>query len=213
IDPPYNTGNDSFKYNDSFNRSTWLTFIKNRLEIAKDLLSEEGSLWIQIDDNEVAYLKVLCDEIFGTSNFINLITLKTKTAGVSGSSEGKSLIDATEYILCFAKNKSEFHLNDTGIKKPLFQLIEEYKVSGKSWKYTSVFRSMGRREYYSTIKDGSGNDIKIYKHKGYEQSSISRISKEENLTEEEVYKKYINFICTTENAQTSIRTRVQKATK
>ncbi|TRM11442.1 site-specific DNA-methyltransferase [Lentibacillus cibarius] len=212
IDPPYNTGSDSFRYNDRFNHSTWLTFMKNRIEITKDLLSEDGSIWIHLDDNEVAHLKVLCDEIFGESNFINLITLKTKTAGVSGSSEGKSLIDATEFILCYAKNKSVFQLNETGIKKPLIPLIEEYKISGKSWKYTTVFKSIGKGEYHSTIKDGSGKDIKIYKHQNFEQSSIGKISKEENISEEEVYKKYIDYICTTENAQTSIRTRVQDAT-
>lgn len=65
IDPPYNTGNDSFKYNDKFNHSTWLTFMKNRLEVAKELLRDDGVIFVQIDDNEQAYLKVLMDEIFG----------------------------------------------------------------------------------------------------------------------------------------------------
>ena len=64
IDPPYNTGNDSFKYNDNFNHSTWLTFMKNRLEVAKDFLSDYGVIFVQCDDNEQAYLKVLMDEIF-----------------------------------------------------------------------------------------------------------------------------------------------------
>lgn len=212
IDPPYNTGSDSFKYNDNFNHSTWLTFMKNRLDVAEKLLSENGSIWINVDDNEVAYLKVLCDEVFGKENFINLITLKTKTAGVSGSSEGKSLIDRTEYILSYSKNKKFFTINDIGIKKPLFPLIEEYKNSGKSWKYTTVFKSLGKKEYHSTIKDGSGNDIKIYKHSDYEQSSVNKIASEEGLSEEEVYNKYIDLICTTENAQTSIRTRVKNQT-
>lgn len=65
IDPPYNTGNDAFKYNDRFNRTTWLTFMKNRLEAAKSLLSENGTICIQINDIEFSYLKVLCDLIFG----------------------------------------------------------------------------------------------------------------------------------------------------
>ncbi|WP_416346479.1 DNA methyltransferase [Campylobacter upsaliensis] len=64
IDPPYNTGNDSFNYNDNFNHSTWLTFMKNRLEIAREFLRDDGVIFIQCDDNEQAYLKVLCDEIF-----------------------------------------------------------------------------------------------------------------------------------------------------
>jgi adenine-specific DNA-methyltransferase len=69
IDPPYNTGNDSFGYNDSFNRSSWLTFMKNRLEIARELLSNDGSLYVQLDYNEVHYCKVLLDEVFGPDNF------------------------------------------------------------------------------------------------------------------------------------------------
>ena len=65
IDPPYNTGNDGFKYNDKFNHSTWLTFMKNRLEIAKKLLADDGVIFfVQCDDNEQAYLKILMDEIF-----------------------------------------------------------------------------------------------------------------------------------------------------
>jgi adenine specific DNA methylase Mod len=85
IDPPYNTGNDSFNYNDNFNHATWLTFMKNRLEIARDLLSEDGVIFVQCDDNEQAYLKVLMDEIFGRDNFINIISAKMKNiAGASG---------------------------------------------------------------------------------------------------------------------------------
>ena len=69
IDPPYNTGNDSFGYNNSFNHSTWLTFMKNRLEVARELLTNDGSIYIQLDYNEVHYCKVLMDEIFGRENF------------------------------------------------------------------------------------------------------------------------------------------------
>lgn len=68
IDPPYNTGNDGFRYNDKFNHSSWLTFMKNRLEIARTLLKDDGVIFVQCDDNEQAYLKVLMDEIFGREN-------------------------------------------------------------------------------------------------------------------------------------------------
>ncbi len=71
IDPPYNTGGDGFNYNDSFNRSSWLTFMKNRLVFAKSLLSVDGSIWISIDDNEAHYLKILLDEVFGEENLIS----------------------------------------------------------------------------------------------------------------------------------------------
>ncbi|WP_151826186.1 DNA methyltransferase [Acinetobacter junii] len=92
IDPPYNTESDSFTYNDSFNHSSWLTFMKNRLEVARDLLKEEGVIFVQCDDNEQAYLKVLMDEIFGRSNFLNQISVKMKqTSGASGGGEDKKL--------------------------------------------------------------------------------------------------------------------------
>ncbi|MFA6984513.1 MAG: site-specific DNA-methyltransferase, partial [Sedimentibacter sp.] len=69
IDPPYNTGSDSFSYNDSFNRSSWLTFMKNRLEIARRLLTNDGAIYVQLDYHQVHYAKVLMDEIFGEDNF------------------------------------------------------------------------------------------------------------------------------------------------
>ncbi|OOQ10883.1 restriction endonuclease, partial [Helicobacter pylori] len=69
IDPPYNTGNDSFNYNDNFNHSSWLVFMKNRLEIAREFLSDDGSIYINLDYNEVHYCKVLMDEIFKRENF------------------------------------------------------------------------------------------------------------------------------------------------
>lgn len=81
--------------------------MKNRLDISKDLLSDNGLIFIQCDDNEEAYLKVLCDSIFGNDNFMNIITIKTKIGGVSGSSEGKSLKDTTEFILVYAKTSSK----------------------------------------------------------------------------------------------------------
>ena len=73
IDPPYNTGSDSFGYNDHFNHSSWLTFMRNRLEVAKELLRDDGVMLIQCDDNEQAYVKVLMDEVLKRENFIAII--------------------------------------------------------------------------------------------------------------------------------------------
>ncbi len=81
IDPPYNTGGDSFQYNDSFNHSTWLTFMKNRLEVAKKLLRKDGVIFIHCDNNEQAYLKILLDEIFGREQFIETITVVNNPRG------------------------------------------------------------------------------------------------------------------------------------
>ena len=71
IDPPYNTGYAFEQYDDSLEHSIWLSLMKQRLEILRELLTEDGSIWISIDDDEQAYLKVLCDEIFGRNNFVN----------------------------------------------------------------------------------------------------------------------------------------------
>ena len=79
IDPPFNTGNDAFGYNDYFNHSTWLTFMRNRLIVAKELLMENGIIAIHCDDNEQAYLKNLSDEIFSRNNFENTIIVKSST--------------------------------------------------------------------------------------------------------------------------------------
>ena len=81
IDPPYNTGGDSFRYNDSFNHSTWLTFIKNRMEIAKSMLRPDGFVFISIDDNEHPYLRLVCDEIFGRQNFVSDIIIQSNKGG------------------------------------------------------------------------------------------------------------------------------------
>ena len=78
IDPPYNTGNDSFRYNDTFNHSTWLTFMKNRLEVAWELLRDDGVILVQCDDNEAAYLKILMDEIFGEASYAITFYIKVR---------------------------------------------------------------------------------------------------------------------------------------
>ncbi len=104
IDPPYNTGSDSFNYNDRFNHSTYLTFMKNRLEIARELLRDDGVIFVQCDDNEQAYLKVLMDEIFGRENFVNCIAVKmSETSGVKMAHIDKKLPKLKEYILLFKK--------------------------------------------------------------------------------------------------------------
>ncbi|HRT03998.1 MAG TPA: site-specific DNA-methyltransferase [Candidatus Diapherotrites archaeon] len=104
IDPPYNTGNNSFKYKDNFDHSNWLTFMKNRLEIAKKLLSNDGSIYIQIDSNEGHYLKVLMDEIFGRENFQREIIWDL--GNPSGyKSLAKNWIRSHDTILFYTKSK------------------------------------------------------------------------------------------------------------
>lgn len=104
IDPPYNTDNDGFKYNDSFNHSSWLTFMKNRLQVARNLLSDDGVIFVHCDDNEQAYLKVLMDEIFGRDNFIGTIPRKTRNGKSDVSYKFSQDYD---WIISFTKGASK----------------------------------------------------------------------------------------------------------
>ncbi|PUD71072.1 site-specific DNA-methyltransferase [Helicobacter pylori] len=104
IDPPYNTGNDSFNYNDNFNHSSWLVFMKNRLEAAREFLSDDGVIFVQCDDNEQAYLKVLMDEIFLRENFVGCISWKQFH---SVKNDAANFSKNIEYILCYCKNFSK----------------------------------------------------------------------------------------------------------
>ncbi|EAH9136254.1 site-specific DNA-methyltransferase [Campylobacter upsaliensis] len=121
IDPPYNTGNDSFNYNDNFNHSTWLTFMKNRLEIAREFLRDDGVIFIQCDDNEQAYLKVLCDEIFGRDNFVATICWEKKGGR---QNDAKFYSVNHEYILNYAKKKECFKPN---LLERTLEMLQQYK--------------------------------------------------------------------------------------
>ncbi|WP_367292245.1 DNA methyltransferase [Leuconostoc mesenteroides] len=102
LDPPYNTGKD-FGYNDNFNHSAWLTFIKSRFEVAWELLSDDGTIWISIDDNESHYIKVLSDNVFGRQNFINELVWQRAYAPVNLK---KTFSRSHDYIQVYAKNNS-----------------------------------------------------------------------------------------------------------
>ena len=211
IDPPYNTGSDSFGYNDNFNHSTWLTFMKNRLVIAKELLSENGLIWIQTDDGELNYLGILLDEIFGRDNFVNIVTVKTKIGGVSGSSEGKSLKDTTEFIQVYAKNKDLINLRPIYTMTPIWNYIKtEYIESGKSWKYTSVLLELGEK---ILIKEDKETDRKYYYYPNAKTCSVKQYAKDNNMTEEEVYNTIPNKIFQSTNAQSSIRETIIRETE
>ncbi len=121
IDPPYNTGQDEFGYNDNFNHSTWLTFMRNRLSIAKELLSDEGVIFVQCDDNEQAYLKVLLDEIFGTENFVNTIAVKMSEAtGVKMSHAKLRFPKLKEYILFYKRENFSGFVEIDKYKHPVW---------------------------------------------------------------------------------------------
>lgn len=210
IDPPYNTGSAFEHYDDNLEHSTWLKLMRSRLEILRNLLAPEGSIWIQIDDEEQAYLKVICDEVFGRNNFINMISVNMKNvAGASGGGEDKRLKKNCEYILAYAKEYSSLPLfNGPYQYTEMSDLIQQYLNEGKSWKYTTVLVDPGQKEYLGSTVDGDGNEIKVYARKNVVTMSINQIAKRDNITVKEAYKKYGVNVFRTTNAQTSIRTRV-----
>ena len=212
IDPPYNTGEAFDEYDDNLEHSIWLHLMYNRLKLLKNLLAENGVIFVQLNDDEINYCKVMMDEIFGRNNFINLISIKTKnSSGASGGGEDKRLKKNTEFILCYGNHLfKKFYPVYTTME--LSQYLEEMRTNEISFKYTMIFTNLGKRIYYKTIKDGSGNDTLIYVHSGYNTKSVRQLAKEEGISEIEVFCKYYEYICTTENAQTSIRTRVREAT-
>lgn len=129
IDPPYNTGGDSFRYNDNFNHSTWLTFMKNRLEIARDLLDEKGFIFVQISFHEYAYLKVLLDEVFN-ENYVFTINLLVRHPERILKAD-KEFHDVMEYVLVYAKNRDKVKINKISIENDIEEYVYQIKEKSK----------------------------------------------------------------------------------
>lgn len=134
IDPPYNTGNEDFKYddnfidkNDGFKHSKWLSFMSKRLDIAYNLLADDGIIAISIDENEIAPLRMLCDEIFGEDNLLSNQHIQVRYASKS-LNEKNDWQPLMEYVLIYAKNKLKFKANlpyeDYNLEKFIFEFEE-----------------------------------------------------------------------------------------
>lgn len=169
IDPPYNTGNDSFKYNDRFNHSTWLTFMKNRLEVARELLSDDGVIAINIDDYQMAYLKILLDDIFNKVNFIANMPRVTKKGGKSSDIFAKN----HDYILFFSKNNQKVKLYPLEHNDEAFKYADEYKDTRGLYKLNQTL-DYDSLQYSSSLDyvinyDGityyAGGDYELYKNR------------------------------------------------
>lgn len=210
IDPPYNTGAAFEHYDDNLEHSTWLQLMRERLEILRTLLASNGSIFVQIDDEEYAYLKVLMDEIFGRRNYINTISVLMKNvAGASGGGEDKRLKKNIEYIVIYAKDYSSIKpFTPIYSYSPIARLVQQYREEGKSWKYTSILINSGEKQYITSTVDGDGNEIKIYKRNGFKALSIKQYAKQENISEDDVYNYHWNKIYRTTMPQSSIRPRV-----
>jgi adenine-specific DNA-methyltransferase len=241
IDPPYNTGSD-FIYPDNYSEnldtyleytgqidgegrkfstnldtdgrfhSKWMNMMYTRLFLAKNLLSEDGVIFISIGDDEVHHLKNLCNEVFGAENFINTIAVKMKNvAGASGGGEDKKLKKNTEYLHLYAKNTAVFEPFESVYNYvQIDELVQQYRDEDVSWKYTTALIYDGDKKYIGSTVDGEGNEIKIYQRDNYIIKSINQIIAEENISEAEAYIKYSSKIFQTAMPQSSIRPRVME---
>jgi adenine-specific DNA-methyltransferase len=177
IDPPYNTGNgDSFRYNDkivdkedAYRHSKWLSFMEKRLKLARNLLKNNGIVFISIDENEVAQLKLLCDEIFGEKN---LVAIHVWRKVVGGKSQGK-ISTQHEYIITYAKNEPSLIIANLSLTE---SLLKKYKYEDKRGKYDLREIAQGKGLSYSEslyyeIEAPDGSVIpKPPKDKGYRWS-------------------------------------------
>lgn len=214
IDPPYNTKSAvSIHFDDNLKHAQWLGMITPRLMLLREFLSENGTIWVSIDDNEGHYLKVVMDEVFGRKNFINHIAVKMKlAAGASGGGEDKRLKKNIEHLLVYSKNSDSAvgfkKFNDYFVETDLMEMIEEMKSAGKSWKYTSIARGWGKPIAHKVLQTGTGEDLQTIKYTGLQRTTINAVCREEGITEREAYRKYFDCVFSDTNAQTSIRTRV-----
>lgn len=164
IDVPYNTGSDTFSYNDNFNHSTWLTFMKNRLEIARDLLKEEGAIFLQIDHHELGYINVLMDAIFGTENKVQVTAVKVASpSGFKAVNPGP--IDVTEFILFYAKNKSKFEFKVNYVPADYhanYNLYLEKSEDIKKWKFTPIKEKVLEHNGFKSEKEAKDKYKEMY---------------------------------------------------
>jgi len=186
IDPPYNTGNDSFQYNDSFNHSTWLTFMKNRLEVAHKLLRKDGLLFVHVDDIEEAYLKILLDEIFGRERFINTIAVRSSTpSGTKTAHKDKTIIKQKDFILVYKKT-------DNITLKPQYTKKESWdshysRILGKdekgNYRFINLKDELVKHNILSeeqTLNNLDLNDKKFKKYYLENSSAIVRLTSHKN---------------------------------
>lgn len=158
IDPPYyflnSRGSDSFNYNSNFKLSTWLIFMKNRLEISRDLMREEGFIFITIGDDGTSHLKLLCDDIFGIENFVSMVSWR-KTDNQSNIG---NIANVKDNILIYSKNKEYIKMN----KRPLSEkAIKEYSYEDENGKFRRrILLDKTRGKYKYDVVTDSGNVLK-----------------------------------------------------
>jgi len=160
IDPPFNTGDDEFKYNDRFNHSTWMSFIKNRLEIAKLCLSKEGVICVHIGNEEASYIQVIMDEVFGRENYLNHISMTTNDPSGFKATSSK-IFSTANHVFIYSRVSGIEKLNkiyvpkeyDYAYKYVLLNPNENYK----KWKYTTIVDYIAKEGGFKNSTDFKKN--------------------------------------------------------
>ncbi len=186
----------------------WLNMIYPRLKLSKDLLMDEGVIFISIDDNEQENMKKCCDEVFGNKNYINTISLKAKaSAGASGGGEDKRLKKNTECVLIYCKNRLFLEMYKPIEYVPISQFIQGHKINKIGFYYTRILENFGEKELLTSL-----GEMNVYRHSNFVFSTVKEKMRSENLTLDEVYSKYYDRIFMVTNAQTSLLTKVNNVT-
>ena len=210
IDPPYNTGNDSFGYNDRFNHSTWLVFMKNRLELAKKLLSDDGVITVQCDDREQAYLKVLMDEIFGRENFLNCVAIKmSESSGVKMNHAKNKFPKLKEYILIYVKPKFKGFIEIDKYKETKWDLENNIFIENLTMEQRNLLINLEMKKINSEEDEIIANDILKFSKKISLSEKIKTLSFEnEEEKKEWLFKNSYRIIKTA--GSSSLTTLVKK---
>ncbi len=183
IDPPYNTGGstDTFSYNNNFKHSTWLTFIKNRLEVSKDLLREDGFIAITIDHVELFYLGLITDEIFGRENRVGIVTILINP---KGRQHERFFSSVTEYMLVYAKNISIGEFNKVALDEDKIKSFDQQDENGRfRWELfirarSSTLRKNKPNSWYPLYVSKDLKEVTHIKKEGYIEVLPTKNNKE-----------------------------------
>lgn len=189
VDPPYNTGAAFEHYDDNLEHSIWLNLMYQRVKIIYNLLRSDGSFWVVIDDKELHYLKVICDEIFGRANFISTIAVKSSTpSGVKTAHKDKTIIKQKDYLLIYRKS-DKFRINPQYVRKSEWDTHFNYFLTPdlKSvLSFTNVLKEKGVLKINESIKDF---DINNPYHRNFYLNNADYICQTQSHKNEELKEK------------------------
>lgn len=185
IDPPFNTHSDDFNYNDDFNHSSWLVFMKNRLELAKRLLKNDGTIFVHIGNEEASYIQVLLDEIFGRENYLNHITMTTNAPSGFKATSGQ-IFSTSNHIFVYSKDITCASLNKQYVKKPFDSAYKYILLNPEEdytkWKYEVFYDKCAEENGFKSFKEmkeqleEEEREIKLLKYMDAHKKTVFRIA-------------------------------------